>query len=136
MCGCSISRHQLRFDLEPTHVLGRVGELGSDDLDRDVPFSARLPGCIHSPVATAADHLMQDVSAQRSTFQGDWTTLVAGDGPLQLDQTLRRAESRVLDQLLTKVVKHPQRLRLATHRVKRLHQQLSNSLAQWKLDPK
>ena len=139
-----VERHDVRvleagdeagLGLEAADEVGRVGEIGADDLDRDASLGAWLGRGVDPAVAAFPDRLVDDVAAQRSTERAVAGGLEAPrDRPLQPDEVGRGIEPGLVGETGPVRPERPQRLGLTARREQRVHQQAHGTFAQGMLD--
>ncbi len=87
MCGCSRRATSCASLLEPADEHGVVGEIGVDDLHRDIAAHTGLGRAVHDAEATLTELLAEEVAPQRSGRRFLVEARVASrDHALELDQ--------------------------------------------------
>ena len=119
------------LDLEPTDELGRVREIGSDRLDRDLPVGARLGRGVHPAVRTLTDRPQDRVAAQRSLVR-ELTRLVVGDDPrLEFDQFAGWLQAGLLGEPRPERPVDAERLGPPACDLERHHEEAHRSFTEW-----
>ena len=116
--------------LEPVDELGRIGEIGADDLDRHPPLRARLGGRVDTTVGPLADGVVDRVPAQRPTERRPVRRVTVGDRRLQPSQVRGRVQAGLAGQAAAEPTPDPHRLGLTPRRLEGLHQQPHRTLVQ------
>ena len=126
------SGDQVGLHLEPSHELGSVGELRTDDLDGHVTTERRLRSPIDDGEGSLPQMLAQAVASQRPAgLRLRQQRGVAGqDAPIEFDQVVPRGQPGLVVEALAVLLEDACRLGLATGAEQGQHSQTDQPVSQ------
>ncbi len=124
-------RDHRRLGFEAADELGAVGQFRPDRLDRDLATERRLHAAKHVGEGPAPDAFVSFVVTDTTNRVGQ--LVAAGDPAVQFDEFVTRADTDLLDQLVTKRPERSECLHMPTAGGERLHVELSRSLTEGEL---